>query len=255
MFIFKKATDLQKYLDTQRSQNKTIGFAPTMGALHAGHLSLISAANQQNDITVCSIFVNPTQFNDPNDLAKYPRTEGTDIELLAFAKCTVLFLPSVAEIYPDGTNWQMPYQFGTLTQVMEGEHRPGHFEGMVQVVKRLLDIVSPDHLYMGQKDFQQQTIIKSMLEQSASNIELVRCAILREKDGLAMSSRNIRLTPDERAIAPRIYAVLQAAKAEQETYTPIALRQRAIDKLHTTPEFSLDYLEIVAADTLLPITN
>ena len=178
MFIFKKASDLEKYLNTQRQQNKTIGFAPTMGALHAGHISLMDASKAQNDLTVCSIFVNPTQFNDKADLVKYPRTEGVDIELLAAAQCDVLFLPSVSEIYPNGTDWVMPFDFGSLTEVMEGKHRPGHFEGMVQVVKRLLDITQPDHLYMGQKDFQQQSIIQALLKQTASKTQLVRCPIL-----------------------------------------------------------------------------
>lgn len=257
MWIFKKIDSLQQYLNQQRKDKQRIGFAPTMGALHQGHLSLLSQASRENGLAVASIFVNPTQFNDPNDLEKYPRPIENDIEMLTEAGCDVLFLPDVSEIYPTGSrNWVSPFNFGELARVMEGAHRPGHFEGMAQVVQRLLDIVQPDRLYMGQKDFQQQTIVGAMLAQLQLPTELICCAIVREADGLAMSSRNIRLSPTARAQAPAIYALLQQAKKDRKNgLSPIQVRARALEKLAALPHFELDYLEIVDAKTLQPILN
>ena len=215
MQIFTSATQLAAHIqEVSQETTATIGFVPTMGALHDGHLSLLRQAQQRGNTTVCSIFVNPTQFNDPADLAKYPRPIAHDLDLLAAANCDIVFLPTVEEIYPNGTVWANPFVFGQLTTVMEGAHRPGHFDGMAQVVKRLLDIVTPHYIYMGQKDFQQQTIVKSMLQQMKSPCQLVCCPILREPDGLAMSSRNVRLNADERLLAPMIYKVLEIAKIQ-----------------------------------------
>jgi pantoate--beta-alanine ligase len=257
MLILKTAAECSAFIAAYRNNKPShkIGFAPTMGALHEGHLSLLRSAQSDCALTIASIFVNPTQFNDPADLEKYPRPLEHDLKLLNRVGCDVLFLPEVADIYPNGTAWQNPFQFGALVTVMEGAHRPGHFDGMAQVVKRLLDIVQPDFLYMGQKDFQQQTIVKAMLAQMNSTCELVRCPILRESDGLAMSSRNIRLSPNERTLAPRIHAAMCLAQAQKTTYSPIKTRQNVIDFLNETPDFSIDYVEIVDSTTLLPIKN
>ena len=258
MYIFNTAASLMSHLAAYRNANPTekIGFVPTMGALHEGHLSLIATAQADCALTVCSIFVNPTQFNDPADLEKYPRPIAQDIALLKAAKCDIIFMPSVADIYPDGTGWQNPFAFGALVEVLEGAHRPGHFDGMAQVVKRLLDIVQPSFLYMGQKDFQQQTIVKSMLAQMRNRTELVRCPIFREANGLAMSSRNVRLSATERyEIAPRIYESLCLAKAQKNTHTPAQVRQNTLDFLNKTPEFTTDYVEIVDTTTLLGVKN
>ena len=256
MFIFKTIGDLQRYLTQQRVQNHAIGFVPTMGALHAGHISLITHSRRENEVTVCSIFVNPTQFNDIADLQKYPRTTADDVALLAEAGCEALFLPEVDEIYPNGmADWHNPYTFGALTQVMEGAHRPGHFEGMVQVVHRLLDIVAPHRLYMGQKDFQQQCIVQSMLQQSGIATRLVCCPIMREKDGLAMSSRNIRLSVADRTHAPVIYKTLQQAALDAANYAPQVVRSRALHALQALPNSTVDYFEVVAADSLLPVDD
>lgn len=257
MLILKTAAQCVAFIADYRTQNPhhKIGFAPTMGALHEGHLSLLRSAQSDCALTIASIFVNPTQFNDPADLEKYPRPLQRDLALLTSVGCDVLFLPEVADIYPNGTAWQNPFLFGALVTVMEGAHRPGHFDGMAQVVKRLLDLVQPDFLYMGQKDFQQQTIVKAMLAQMNSTCQLVRCPILRESDGLAMSSRNIRLSPNERALAPHIYAAMCLAKAQKATHSPSETRQNVISFLQQTPSFSIDYVEIVDSTTLLAIKN
>ena len=256
MQIFTSATQLSAHIKQLTEETTaTIGFVPTMGALHDGHLSLLRQAQQRGNTTVCSIFVNPTQFNDPADLAKYPRPIAHDLDLLAAADCDIVFLPTVEEIYPDGTVWANPFVFGQLTTVMEGAHRPGHFDGMAQVVKRLLDIVTPHYIYMGQKDFQQQTVVKSMLQQMKSPCQLVCCPILREPDGLAMSSRNVRLNADERLLAPMIYKVLEIAKIQKNICSPVEVRQNALQNMSQIPHFSIDYLEIVDADTLLNIQD
>ena len=256
MHIFKTIAELQPFLAECRQAGKSIGFAPTMGALHTGHLSLIQKAQQDCDVTICSIFVNPTQFNDPADLTRYPRAVERDTEMLEAANCTALFLPDVTEIYPDGVKWHNPYHFGALFEVMEGAHRPGHFDGMVQVVKRLLDIVEPDRIYMGQKDYQQQTIIKHLLALMHSKTVLVCCPIKRERDGLAMSSRNVRLTPDDRSLAPYLFQTLRYAQADtHDGYTPQEVRTRAVARIAAMPAFSLDYFEVVDGETLLPLND
>ena len=256
MLIITKADEMLAYMTAYRADNPSrykIGFVPTMGALHFGHLSLMREASNRCILTVCSIFVNPTQFNDPADLLKYPRPLSQDLNFLRGVQCDVAFVPDVAEIYPNGTDWENPFDFGTLTTVMEGAHRPGHFDGMAQVVKRLLDLVQPDFLYMGQKDFQQQTIVQAMLMQMNSPCQLVRCPIMRASDGLAMSSRNVRLSPEERDLAARLNAALCLAKAQKDNGTPAETRQKALDFLAQTPEFSIDYVEIVDSATLQPL--
>ncbi len=254
MLLFKKVSDIKKYLSEKRAQNLTIGFTPTMGALHNGHVSLINYSKEQTDISVCSIFVNPTQFDDKKDLEKYPRTTGSDIDLLTEKGTDILFLPSVDEIYPSGENKAHGFTFGNMADHMEGAHRQGHFDGMASVVKRLLEIVEPDFIYMGQKDYQQQALVKKMLEQMDLTTKLVRCPIVREPDGLAMSSRNVRLKPEERKLATLISKTLFKAKEEAATLSLKEVKANAIKRL-SIPEFSVDYLEIVDADTLYPIDN
>lgn len=252
MFLFKKINDLQTYLRPWRQQKIPVGFIPTMGALHAGHLALVQQAALEGQRTVCSIFVNPTQFNDPRDLEKYPRTPEKDIEMLAKVGCDVLFIPSVAEIYPPEFI-QRTFEFGHLDKVMEGAFRPGHFQGVAEVVSRLLDIVQPNALYMGQKDYQQVTIVRSMLEQLQSPVKLVMAPTLREADGLAMSSRNVRLTPDFRQKAPLIYQTLIQAKSWfQHGHPPQEIQQLALQKL-TNIGLEPEYFDVVDGETLLPV--
>jgi pantoate--beta-alanine ligase len=254
MLLFKKEKNLKKYIADAKKQGKSVGFAPTMGALHAGHISLIAKAKMQCDVVVASIFVNPTQFNDPKDLDKYPRTEVADIQLLTAANCDVLFMPDVKEVYPKGKDFSVSFEFGTLIEVMEGKFRPGHFNGMAQVVKRLLDLVNPDVLFMGQKDFQQFSIVQNMLVQMGGNIKIVMCETLRETDGLAMSSRNTRLSPTLRKHAHFIYKALADAKAMMETHSPRDIENWAKNELNI-PNFRLEYFDIVDGRTLQSVTN
>lgn len=255
MLLFKKVNDLEKYLDTQRKAGKTIGFAPTMGALHAGHISLVNLNNAENDLSVVSIFVNPTQFNEATDLDKYPRTEGADIEKLTAANCDILFMPDINEIYPKSTEITEKFDFGNLTKVMEGAERPGHFEGVVQVVKRLLEIVQPNRLYMGQKDYQQFAIIQEMLRLIKSKVQIVGCPIVRESDGLAMSSRNVRLTPDHRKRAVLLSKIMREAASQRGDLSPAEIEKRAIDKMKNEADFRPEYFTISDAKTLEPVTD
>jgi pantoate--beta-alanine ligase len=253
MLLFKKVSDLQKYLNSLKTKGLHVGFVPTMGALHRGHISLINRSKAENEVTVASIFVNPTQFNDPKDLDKYPRTPERDMEMLIESGCDILFMPSPDEIYPNGTSPSLKFNFGKLDRVLEGTFRPGHFDGMAQVVHRLLDIVKPSRLYMGQKDFQQWSIVASMLQQTKSKTELVMCDIMREEDGLAMSSRNVRLSPEDRAAAPLIHKTLKAASEMIGEYSPSEMQRMMVQKLRAEPRFRLEYFEIVDGRTLLPI--
>lgn len=253
MILYKKAADLSTWIQEQRAIGKTIGFIPTMGALHAGHTSLVTQSIVEGHITVVSIFVNPTQFNNPQDLEKYPRTTAQDIGLLETVGTQVLFLPEVEEIYPPDLNTSVDIDFGQMMDVLEGEFRPGHFKGMVQVVKRLLDIVKPDELYMGQKDFQQWSIVNHMLNVLALPVKLHMCATIREQDGLAMSSRNVRLTAPGRALAPVLYHSLQLVKTawERQENASNAIRQ-GLDFLAGQEGVQVEYLRIVDQETLLP---
>lgn len=253
MLLFKRVSDLQKYLNSLKSKGLHIGFAPTMGALHRGHISLVDRSRSECDITVVSIFVNPTQFNNTDDLIKYPRTPERDIEMLAESGCDILFMPDASEIYPDGMAPSVKFNFGKLDRVLEGVFRPGHFEGMAQVVHRLLEIVNPDCLYMGQKDFQQAAIVAKMLELMKSKTELVSCAIQREDDGLAMSSRNVRLSPEDRSKATLIHKVLVEAMDMVGEHNPSEIQRFALTKLKTEPHFKVEYFEIIDGRTLLPI--
>lgn len=232
MYLFKKSADLQAFLADYRSRNRQIGFVPTMGALHKGHLSLLDASQNTAHVTVCSIFVNPTQFNESADLEHYPRTPGRDIDLLHKAGCDILFMPEVEEVYP--VKYEVPVpdvELGHLAEVMEGEHRPGHFEGVMQVVLRLLHLVQPDFLFMGQKDYQQLTIIREMIRQLSLQVELVGCPTLREPDGLAMSSRNVRLSPEDRSRALAINQTLAEAGSWAGALSPAEIQEKALNAL------------------------
>ena len=253
MLLFKRVIDLQKYLKSLKDKGLDIGFAPTMGALHTGHTSLVEQAKTACDIAVVSIFINPTQFNDPKDLGKYPRTPERDLELLAEAGCDVVFMPDVSEVYPHGNTPSVKYDFGKLERILEGEFRPGHFDGMAQVVSRLLDIVQPNRLFMGQKDFQQLAVVSRLLELQKSKIELISCPIIRGKDGLAMSSRNVRLTESDRPKAALIHQTLEEAFEMVENYAPAEIARICTTKLKLEPRFKLEYFDIVDGRTLLPI--
>jgi pantoate--beta-alanine ligase len=255
MILFKKATDLRNYLDAQVSKGKKIGFVPTMGALHAGHISLAKACKQANDLTVSSLFVNPTQFNDKKDFEKYPVTIEQDIRLLESAGCDVLFLPSVTEMYPDGVKQLRHYELGDLETRLEGKYRPGHFQGVCMVVHRLLDIVRPHNLYLGQKDYQQCMVIAKLLDLTGMSdyISITICPTLREPNGLAMSSRNMRLSEEEKVRASTIYRALCLIKDQVVNGDIISLKEKA-SLLLADNQFRVDYVEIADARTLEPIT-
>ena len=253
MKTFTTVKELQAEL--KKHKKKTIGFVPTMGALHSGHISLMKNSIKENDLTVCSIFVNPTQFNVKSDLEKYPRTLKSDSEKLKKAGVDYLFAPSVKEIYPKGTKKSVKVNLKGLDKQMEGEFRPGHFEGVVQVVHRLLDIVKPTRLYMGQKDFQQFTIIAQMIKSLKMKVELVVVKIQRAKDGLALSSRNVRLTEAKRKWAPIIYKELKKAKKLMKKKTVEEVKALAMEALGKPRGYKPEYFTIVDGYSLKPITN
>lgn len=231
----------------------SVGFVPTMGALHKGHLSLVDRASRENDRVVVSIFVNPTQFNDPSDLENYPRNLGADRVLLSFTPCHYIFYPSVEEIYPEPDN--RVFDFGQLETVMEGRFRPGHFNGVAQVVSKLFAMVEPDRAYFGRKDFQQYSIIKKMVNQLHLKVAIVPCEIVREKDGLAMSSRNILLGREHRAAAPAIYRILQEARQEAATLPPGEVRTNLEEKINAVQLLRMEYFDIVDENTLQSVSD
>jgi len=247
-FTTKKS--LQQYLLQTRAANKTIGFVPTMGALHQGHLSLIEQARQYNNEIVCSIFVNPSQFNDPKDLEKYPRTIEADIKLLEQVNCDILFNPAVIEIYDDNEQWHL--DIGGLEHLLEGKFRPGHYQGVTQVVYKLFDIVKPDTAFFGQKDYQQFLIISKMVEMLNMPVKLVMCPIKRETDGLAMSSRNIHLTTDDRKHALILSKTLNWVKDNFDNSAIPQLKKEAELMIGHEPGVELAYFEIADGDTLHP---
>lgn len=255
MVIFKKAVDIEAYLLNIRQKGAKIGFIPTMGALHSGHVSLLEASRKKGDFTVASIFINPTQFNDKADFDNYPVSIDEDKQLLIDAGCDVLFLPSVDEVYP--ANHDTPvYDFGYMDSIMEGAHRPGHFRGVGQVVARLLQIVQPDVLYIGQKDYQQCMVIKNLVAQipSLSGLHIEICPTVREQDGLAMSSRNRRLTDPQRAVASVIYQCLVSIQAKAGTQ-PFAVVQKECMDILRDKGFEPGYVELADADGLTPLED
>ena len=256
MIIIKKANDLHHHLEQCRERNEDIGFVPTMGALHDGHLSLLKTSLKENKLSVCSIFVNPAQFNDPTDFKKYPSTIDDDILKLETNGCDILFVPSVAEIYPDGFEVKKKYELGYLDNILEGEFRPGHFQGVCMAVERLLLIVQPDKLYLGQKDYQQCMIITRLAQLMGleERVDIRICPILREKDGLAMSSRNMRLSKEERAKAPALYETLVFLQQNIRNGSLQDLKKQATDDLQKKG-FKPDYVEIANAETLKAINE
>ena len=254
MNLFKKTGQLQTALQHTRAQGYSIGFVPTMGALHNGHLSLLAASKQANQFTIASIFVNPAQFNDKKDFEKYPVTIEKDIELLAAAGCDAVFWPSVDEIYPAGYDSPVHYELGYLETLLEGKFRPGHFQGVCRVMNRLLEIVQPNNLYMGQKDYQQCMVVNRLLAIMRSPAILHTCPTLREPDGLAMSSRNTRLDEAERKNAVAIAAALKYIQQAIQPGSTNTVIEKAVDML-TERKFRVDYVAIADAQTLEPVTS
>ncbi|MDR1698914.1 MAG: pantoate--beta-alanine ligase [Prevotellaceae bacterium] len=253
MKIIKEIKALQQAIAGQKAQGKTVGFVPTMGALHAGHLSLVQQCMGENDVCVVSIFVNPTQFNDPSDLEKYPRTPGADSLLLERAGVDIVFAPGVGEMYPEKDT--RTFDFGMLDKVMEGKFRAGHFNGVAQVVSKLFDIVKPGRAYFGEKDFQQLAIIRQMVKDYSIPVEIVACPIVREESGLAMSSRNERLTAGERKKAALIFRVLSESRIFASSKSVAEVRKEVIDTLNKEELFEVEYFEIVDGNTLQPVEN
>lgn len=252
MQVLKSKNELVSLIDNYKKEGKTIGFVPTMGALHNGHLSLVKECKKNSDIAVVSIFVNPTQFNDPEDLKRYPRTLEKDTELLKTVDCDLIFAPSVEEIYPEPDTRK--FDFGYLESVMEGAKRPGHFNGVGQVVSRLFDIVRPDKAFFGMKDFQQVAIIKNMVKQLNYNIQIVPCPIVREESGLALSSRNTLLDANHKKNAPHIYATLKKARNLASELSVSDLKKWITDEINSNSYLETEYVEIVD-DTTLKITE
>lgn len=253
MKIVNSIQELKHCLATERQDNKQIGFVPTMGALHKGHLSLVKRCVEENDVCVVSIFVNPTQFNDKNDLVTYPRTLEQDCTLLESAGCKYVFAPSEAEMYPEPDTRM--FDFGTVSAVMEGARRPGHFNGVAQIVSKLFYAVEPDNAYFGEKDFQQIAVIRAMVKQLNIPVKINDCPILREADGLALSSRNVRLTPEQRQKAPLIARTLKesvtfaAGKSVQEVIDYV------VNTINAEPVMRVEYFEIVDGNTMESIRN
>jgi pantoate--beta-alanine ligase len=253
MIIYKEAADLIEKLENTRQSGKRLGFVPTMGALHEGHIALIKESIKNGNFTVCSIFVNPTQFNDAKDFEKYPANIGNDILLLIQAGCDILFFPSVSGMYPEGTVPVKHYDLGYIEHILEGKYRPGHFQGVCQVVHKLLDIVRPDHLYLGQKDYQQCLVIKRLVQLINQPVSINIVNTVREETGLAMSSRNQRLSDTQRQNAAGIYKMLIYLKTNYKTLPLPDLQKYVTDYLLNNGFDKVDYVAVANAETLQPI--
>lgn len=256
MKIFSTIEDVKSFVQQQKLNNQKVGFVPTMGALHKGHLSLVKTAVAENDVVVVSVFVNPTQFNDKKDLEVYPRNLKADSELLESAGVTALFAPTPDTFYsPEEMNNTFQFDFNGLDAVMEGKFRPGHFNGVVQVVSKFFTIINPDNAYFGEKDFQQLAIIRYMVKKMGFNINIVGCPIVREESGLALSSRNALLSEDQKKLASNIYAVLKESTTFFHMTTVAELKEAAIKAIERHDGLKVEYFEIVDANTLLPVTK
>lgn len=253
MRVVKTISELKSLISGYKQENKTVGLVPTMGALHAGHKSLVDRARKENDIVVVSVFVNPTQFNNKQDLVTYPRTEERDCALLEAAGCDVVFMPAVEEVYPEPDNRQ--FDLGAVAEVMEGAHRPGHFNGVAQIVSKLFGFVEPDRAYFGEKDFQQIAVIRKMVQLEGFKLQIVACPIKREDDGLALSSRNVRLTAEQRQLAPNIYRVLKESCNFAKSHTVAETEKFVIDSLNALPQMEVEYYSIVDALTMQPVSD
>lgn len=254
MDIIRTVNNITKICNIARQEGRTIGLVPTMGALHAGHVSLIERARKENDIVVVSVFVNPTQFNNPEDLRTYPRTEEADCEKLESAGVDYAFIPTVEEIYPEEDT--RVFDLGPVADVMEGAMRPGHFNGVAQIVSRLFAMTNPTRAYFGEKDFQQIAVIRRMAEiEGFNDLEIIDCPIKREDDGLAMSSRNVRLTAHQREVAPNIHKILVSSVDFSSTKTVNETIKYVVDKINSFEEMEVEYYQIVNPITMQPIDN
>ena len=253
MEIIRPVKELKQAITNAKAQGSKIGLVPTMGALHAGHVSLIERARRENDFVVVSVFVNPTQFNNPTDLKTYPRTEKADCEKLEAAGVDVAFIPSVEEIYPEPDT--RVFELGPVADVMEGAMRPGHFNGVAQIVSKLFEMVKPDRAYFGEKDFQQIAVIRKMVELCGFKLEIVDCPIKREDDGLAMSSRNVRLTADQRKVAPMIHKILTESVQYAKNHTVDETIKMVTDELNKVEFMDVEYYQIVDPLTMQPIAQ
>lgn len=253
MEIIRTKNGLSELTNKAKSEGKTVALVPTMGALHAGHLSLIERARKECDFVTVSVFVNPTQFNNANDLVTYPRTEDADCKLLDSAGVDVAFIPSVEEIYPEPDT--RVFDLGEVANVMEGPMRPGHFNGVAQIVSKLFEMVNPDKAYFGEKDFQQIAVIRRMVQICGFNLEIVSCPIKREADGLALSSRNVRLTPEGRKTAPVIYKTLQESVEYSKNHSLQDTKSFVVNTLNSISGLDVEYYEIVDAITMQPIND
>ncbi len=253
MEIIRTVDELRSRVEAERALGHSVGLVPTMGALHDGHLSLVKAARKANDIVVVSVFVNPTQFNNPEDLATYPRTEEADARLLAEAGVDMVFMPSVAEVYPEPDT--RVFDLGPVAEVMEGAMRPGHFNGVAQIVSKLFSMVRPDRAYFGEKDFQQIAVIRRMVELEGFDIEIVDCPICRADDGLALSSRNVRLTPEQRAVAPTIHRTLAGSVDWAAGHTVAETERYVVDTVNSFPHMKVEYFTIVDPRTMQPLSE
>lgn len=251
MEIIRTVDRLRARVAEAKAEGKKVGLVPTMGALHAGHISLVDRARRENDVVVVSVFVNPTQFNNAEDLATYPRTEEADCAKLREAGVDMAFIPTVEEVYPEPDTRQ--FDLGQVAAVMEGAMRPGHFNGVAQIVSKLFAIVEPDRAYFGEKDFQQIAVIRKMVELEGFNLEIVDCPICREPDGLAMSSRNTRLTADQREVAPVIHRTLAQSVEWGKTHTLAETKKFVIDTINSFPHMEVEYYEIVDPLTMQPL--
>lgn len=253
MEIVRTIERLKMLVSDKKSQGLTIGLVPTMGALHAGHLSLIGRARRENDVVVVSVFVNPTQFNNQEDLRTYPRTEEADCRLLEAESVDYAFIPSVEEIYPEPDT--RVFDLGPVAEVMEGAMRPGHFNGVAQIVSKLFAIVSPTRAYFGEKDFQQIAVIRRMVSLEGFDLEIIACPIKREADGLALSSRNVRLNAEQREIAPVIHRTLSSSREWSRDHSVAETKKYVIDEINSFPHMEVEYYEIVDGTTMQPISE
>lgn len=253
MIVISKVNELEKAVEAFRIEGKSIGLVPTMGALHEGHLSLVNRCRRENDVVVVSVFVNPTQFNNKEDLRTYPRTEEADKALLAEAGCDIVFMPTVEEVYPEPDT--RVFNLGPVAEVMEGAMRPGHFNGVAQIVSKLFMMVKPDRAYFGEKDFQQIAVIRQMVKSEGFKLQIVPCPIVREADGLAKSSRNVRLSPEARQTAPNIYRTLRESIDYAKSHTVAETQKFVTDTINSYPDMEVEYYQIVDGITLMPVNN
>jgi len=255
MIVFKYLVEIHLFLSEKKAKGMTVGFIPTMGALHRGHISIIEKAKKETDLVVCSIFVNPTQFNNIEDLEKYPRDISKDTLLLEKSGCDVLFLPENDEMYPKGFKERISLNLGELGNILEGKFRPGHFDGVATIVKKLFDIIQPDKAYFGEKDYQQLLVIKNLVDHFYNNIQIIPCPIIREDDGLAISSRNQLLSSDERKAASFIYGTLIKVKEQAPRQSIAALKEFVAIEFKRNAIFKLEYFEIADSRTISPLTS